>query len=125
MLLPGFTTDLRVAREVYDFTVDVAGRILSDDNLGRPVAVPEVLTRWSHNRLAARQLLDYCADERGWFWCLERDGAGYRMTFWVQVGPTAIRQRQKPWRSVVLLSLPQPLTRVPATNRQPEALEEA
>ena len=70
MLLPGLLTDLRVAREVYDFAVDATGRILSDDNLGRPVAVPETLTRWSHNRLAARQLLDFCAEERGWRWRL-------------------------------------------------------
>jgi hypothetical protein len=91
MLLPGLLTDLRVAREVYDFSVDATGRILSDDNLGRPVAVPEALTRWSHNRLAARQLLDYCAEERGWFWCLERDSAGYRVTFWVHGRPYSHR----------------------------------
>ena len=87
MLLPGLTTDLRVAREVYDFTVDATGRILSDDNLGRPVAVPEVLTRWSQNRLAARQLLDYCAEERGWRWRLERHAGRFIATFWVDGQP--------------------------------------
>ena len=87
MLLPGLTTDLRVAREVYDFTVDEGGRILSDDNLGRPVAVPEVLTRWSQNRLAARQLLDYCAEERGWRWRLEREGGLTIATIWVDGWP--------------------------------------
>lgn len=87
MLLPGLTTDLRVAREVYDFRVDEGGRILSDDNLGRPLAVPEVLTRWSHNRLAARQLLDYCAEERGWRWRLERDADLSLATIWVNGRP--------------------------------------
>lgn len=87
MLLPGLLTDLRVAREVYDFTVDATGRVLSDDNLGRPVAVPETLTRWSQNRLAARQLLDYCAEERGWPWRLERDTGTSIATFWVDGQP--------------------------------------